>query len=785
MHRPGWGRHQRLFQLAFSAFLRSVGLDALNVLKSKVLGSDTDLEPKKYVKTKSLSIALQRCAVHLLPCAISILVATINLQGYFIGFELAGESGKTSQYIALLQIAAKAQELLIVASLATVVVHKLRHDLIDGEGVPFGLVGAGSLFSQLNYFWSTAFIGSVSGRTKLNATLVGLVLLAGLIAITVGPAIAVLLIPREQTWPAGGTTYWINGTTDDLWPSRIGLEHYMPEERTGIFGVACSSAQAYKNALCPAGGYLSFLNRFSSSDYYRPWSGSPGSRYTPVNLLIWSPLGQVPPYNMVSAQRARVALESSAIGIHGPASWAAVALNEDWQNTVDALPNDPNSRVTRYRYYSTMRSIIDTRVPSVRVVCSELQYFVPEKRTLQFPVVQEFERAIRNPDPNLTFDDQHTGEPRQLYTVQLPDGTLENLQYTQYPRVSTVDLSNVSWTTATTGIIIERPWSNRNETLHEVSSCIVDARWAKGAVSVGLGQPVIPEIFYVTKATQAIREALMSSESYRSFDMFRSDAAPRDSLRRIYITPEWLHSINLPLSNDVNTADSKSTTLVGSDTSSNASSDKTTLSSLIALRTPNTFLIPAIEHTLAAVFADALARAGSWRVLDMTRPVIDKKYNPTKYHIRKTDYRSQLLDSGEAYEKPSSLSPGTFTEFRMRQEITGYAFKTSSTTDILALVVVLLYLLIALSHTIFLLVRRTSSSCWDSVPELLTLTQQSNQSTFALRNTAAGIERMSTFRQRARIRVSGYDSEHVELIFDTDYDDKDVLEKPQIGEKYR
>jgi hypothetical protein len=105
---------------------------------------------------------------------------------------------------------------------------------------------------------------------KLNATLVGLVLLAGLIAITAGPAIAVLLIPREQIWPAGGTSYWINGTADDLWPSRIGLEHYMPEEGTGIFGVACSSAQAHQNALCPAGGYLSFLNRFSSSDYYRP-----------------------------------------------------------------------------------------------------------------------------------------------------------------------------------------------------------------------------------------------------------------------------------------------------------------------------------------------------------------------------------------------------------------------------------------------------------------------------------------------------------------------------------
>ncbi|KAH7393791.1 hypothetical protein DE146DRAFT_757281 [Phaeosphaeria sp. MPI-PUGE-AT-0046c] len=771
-------------QAPLSILLRSVGLDVLNIPLRKLLGLDRTPEPLKPIQTKSLTAALQRCAVHLLPYAFSVFLVTINLKGYYIGFELAGVSGKTSQYIALLQIAAKVQELLIVASLATVVVHRLRHDLIDGEGVPLGLVGASSLFSQLSYFWSTAFIGSVSGRPKLNATLVCLLLVSGLIAATVGPAIAVLLVPREQTWPAGGTKYWINGTMEDLWPSQVGLEHYMPDNGAGKFGVSCSSTEGYKNALCPAGGYYSLWNRYSSSDYYRPWSGMPDSRYTPTNLLIWSPQGQVPPYSMISAQRARVALESSAIGVHGPTSWAAAMINDDWQAAVDALPNDPNSRFSRYRYYSTMSSIIETQVPTVRVICSDLQRLVPRQRILQFPVVKEFGPAIWNRNPYLTFDDDHIGEPRELHDFHLPDGILENLRYTPHPRVSHVDLANTTWTTATAGIIVERSWSSINETYHKVSACIVDARWAEGAVSVGLGQPVEPEVFYVTKAAKIIRKALISFVSYRSFDMFRSDEGAEGSVRRIYITPEWFEAVNIPIRDGTNSAAVPSANSTSSQATIDAYSGGTTVSSLLALRAADTFLIPAIEHTLATVFADALARAGSWRVLNVTQTVINKKYNYPEFHKQKEDHGIQLLNDQEAYEDPHSTSANTFTEFHMRQEIGGYSFMASSITDILSLVVVFSYLAIATGHMLLLLIRRNSSSCWDSVSELLSLTQQSSPSAIALKNTAAGIERMSTFRQRARITVSENDPEHVEMRFDGDCEGKNVLQRPSSGLRY-
>lgn len=748
-------------QSALSAFLRSVGLDALNGLKIRLLGYNTQEEPKKLIQTSSLRITLQRCAVHLLPCTFSIFLTTINLRGYFIGFELAGQRGKTSQYMALLQIAAKVQELLVVSSLATVVIHRIRHDLIDGKGVPFGLIGAGSLFSQLSFFWSAAFIGAVSKGFKLNAILVGLLLIAGLIAVTAGPAVAVLIIPREQTWSAGGTSYWINGTADDLWPSRIGLQHYMPETGTGVFGASCSSAKAYTNALCPAGGYSSLMNRFSSSDYSRPWSGTKDSRYTPVELLIWSPMGQMPPYNMASAQRARTALESSAVGVHGPASWMAAIINEDWQVAVDSVLASMDSRVSRYRYYSTTRSVINTWVPAVRVVCSDAQSVMSGQRALQFPVVPEFGGAIRN---NLIFDDQHPGQSRELRAVELPDGTFKELNYAQYPRTSAVSLSNVSWTTGTTGIIVENAWSDGYS--HSVSTCVVDARWAKGAVSVGLAQAVQTEVYSITKS---VKTPVVSATSYRAFDMFKSDSGPQTSWRRINVTDEWFKSIDLPLSNDTNIPYSLNTTRPAvSNNSTSSTSEITTISALLSLTASSTSPIPAIEHTLACIFADALSRAGTWRILNITLPVTNKIPHLTTQHVRTPDYQHQLLHNGEAYSNPSLSSPIPFTQFKIAQEISGYAFKTSSITDRLALVIVMLHLGIALAHTIFLALRCRSSACWDSIPELLALAQQSHASDVALRNTAVGVQCLNTFRQRARVRVSEDDGARVEIRFDAD-----------------
>lgn len=111
-------------------------------------------EQKKFVIKTSFWLALSRCAAHLLPTLFSIVIVTLNLKGYYIGEQFASLIRSETINLALLQTAAKVQELLIVASLATIILHITREELLYGSGLAIGLVGSGLAFSQIGYFFS-------------------------------------------------------------------------------------------------------------------------------------------------------------------------------------------------------------------------------------------------------------------------------------------------------------------------------------------------------------------------------------------------------------------------------------------------------------------------------------------------------------------------------------------------------------------------------------------------------------------------------------------------------
>lgn len=728
-----------------SAFLHSIGLGAVNNLIDHLRGYRNRPEPKKRIVEESIKVALQRCGVHLLPCAVSLIIISINLKGYFIGFELAGLPGQTPLSMAMLQVAAKVQELLIVASLTTVVAHKVRYDMISGHGVPFGLVGASSLFTQLSFFWSSTFFGSFTRKFKLNAALVVLVAVSGFIAATAGPAIAILVIPREHIWPAGGTTYFMNGTYDDLWPSQIGLEHYIPAAGFGNSTANCTETNSYTNALCPAGGYLALIHRINSGPYWSSYSGPKDSTYSPMNLLgsgegitVFSPSGQMEPYTLVTSIRDSKALESSAIAVHGPSSWVAKRLGEDWFGATYRMKINERSPSSRYKFYTTMKSIVKAFVPAVRVVCSSPQPLKLHQHELSFPWVPDFEPAVAI--------GTH-GRLRELRNMKLNDSSLDTLAFSQYPRIHRVDLSEQHWTNSTTGVIIEYPWTSNHS--RNVSGCVVDARWAKGKVFYEYSTAVQPAIDSMKHR---------GSDGYYINDMFRPK--PGGEWRRINISKDLFYAVIFP---GAFLAPSKSQT-----------HNLTQTEALMKAFNWNKEWVSEdhlyeTEQMISAVFADAIARAGSWRTVSPTEK-------------RKSDWELEILNGGEAYEKPIGPSDA-YTSIRMDQQITGYAFKASSITDYMALVVVFAHLAIATGHTVLMLYTRQSSACWDSYPELLTLAMQSLPSETALKNTAAGIFTSRVFGHTTRIRVHSDDKEHVVLALDKD-DRGDTLQKPDVLQKY-
>lgn len=89
------------------ALLRNGGLKAIAVTKDAIVGDEE--EAPKVIVTKDLWTALFRCAVHLVPLSVTVVLAYLNLATYYIGGELQGLSGPV--YNALdnfcLQVAAK------------------------------------------------------------------------------------------------------------------------------------------------------------------------------------------------------------------------------------------------------------------------------------------------------------------------------------------------------------------------------------------------------------------------------------------------------------------------------------------------------------------------------------------------------------------------------------------------------------------------------------------------------------------------------------------------------
>lgn len=91
------------------------------------------------------------------------------------------------------------------------------------DGVPLGLVGSGIFFSQANCFWSPEMlVGALHCfKSWKRLRLLIIIVVAGFLALLIAPAAAVLLQPRIQNVPAGGTSYFLPATPDQLWPSEI------------------------------------------------------------------------------------------------------------------------------------------------------------------------------------------------------------------------------------------------------------------------------------------------------------------------------------------------------------------------------------------------------------------------------------------------------------------------------------------------------------------------------------------------------------------------------------
>lgn len=175
-----------------------------NVHPIRKFNSGND-EPENVIVTESIPKALLCCTPHLIPIMTTIAIVAVDLKGVYIGADLMAPVKSETINFMFLQLAAKFHETLIVASLGYIVLQFVRQELLFGEGLPLGLIGSGLDFSNLGFFITKEFYGSLTslsghGCKSRKLLVVIVVVMAGLIAALAGPASATLIIPRSRDW---------------------------------------------------------------------------------------------------------------------------------------------------------------------------------------------------------------------------------------------------------------------------------------------------------------------------------------------------------------------------------------------------------------------------------------------------------------------------------------------------------------------------------------------------------------------------------------------------------
>lgn len=172
-------------------FLRVIGLSVLGLF----VDPNSTLEPAKIVTHRNTRIAGLRLAIHIIPLA-----AALTL----IGLNARGTLSSTYSWLSGLQFVAKFHEILMQASLASLIMAYVRHQALFQKSIPFGSIFPGIQVSNIGYLWSLELRGTLSAswmptwaRVKLGAVIIVTI---GLAAV-VGPSSAILMIPRQCEVP--------------------------------------------------------------------------------------------------------------------------------------------------------------------------------------------------------------------------------------------------------------------------------------------------------------------------------------------------------------------------------------------------------------------------------------------------------------------------------------------------------------------------------------------------------------------------------------------------------
>jgi hypothetical protein len=711
---PTQPRPPRTFHSYVQRIFKALGLSAGFNLLAKVFGWPVH-EEKKAVMKKDRLMATLRCIVHLVPASGAIALLVLNGSNHYIGGELSGSAGQDSQKLGALLFAAKLHELFMLASLGAIVITYIRKELAFGEGVPFGTIFSAGQFKDLTFLWSPELWGSIYQQWQKKQTkwfTIYLLVVCSIIGLTVGPSTGILMRPRLEEWPAGGTTFWINATENLLHPKVM-------EASAALDHCAVDNG----DLSCPAAGWQVF-----NEQYFPRWKSLGGMGAIPQELYMSGRTSLrrfiLRTRNVQSRSSELLWANAFTMASVSPAiiADALVDLERSWINAA------ANSDIGNFKYRRDVSFTTEASQPLVLTRCSATQYRSNNTIKLLFPSFRNVTLRY-GPGTATSLGNSATFGNSPQFSDRNTTSAIEGLLAAGQPSLYWIDDADILQDTAASMTVVATiPPQFGRATYY---TCSIDSRFAN-----------------VTLKTlrSSITQVFGDPIGYDDFGTFNPTYQP------VRLSADWAQYLNPTVSNMA-----RGNATVFSTLASTAGIWKST-------QTTDFVWYPMIvENILATLVANGIARANYNRTIVGTMIGVDDPSDPWSLGdwVHQILPRNGILGYGGHAFNISSADKTLATQFELKARILGYAYSPAGKTQVAAMIVLSIYVLLVLCHIGYSATTGWYSSGWGSPSELTALAMNSNP-TDKLRNTGGGIETIQVFKEQVTVRVR---DDRLQMIF--------------------
>lgn len=288
-------------------------------------------------------------------------------------------------------------------------------------------------------------------------------------------------------------------------------------------------------------------------------------------------------------------------------------------------------------------------------------------------------------------------------------------------------------------------------------ACSIDARWARGS-NIGTSLPETDNMM--------VFGSLASTQEKGTTVGFSPISGP--DWRFAQLDQTWLDAL-LPLLGGANSTREMGWTTAASMFTSAGFDNSTGL--VISWFS----LCHTLESTIGMLIVDGMSRVGLADNGGNIHHVTDRGDWMDWLPSRASDpgsYFDLLLDGKNVVAPPNKTNAATLTRMHWDVTVSGLAYKANSTAVYLAIAVMLACTTIGACNSAYILISRRSSEAWDSIEEIIVLSQLSRPSGSArLANTSGGIHASAAYKSKVQIlertgNALGNNEETVQLFLD-------------------